>query len=164
MNAAREYLVDQLVITARALATRSIGYEVASLPFCKVCFMSGLNGHPIQHLPSCVVGQVLRAIEELGARGCMSADQVRAKEAQFVATHMVLPRGLHTMVKEIEFFRSQNGHIDEWGKAWRPVVASSIEDAREIGYRMSECDERPATSWDHGDVASSMSTTREQQP
>lgn len=81
LSAAREYLVDQLVITARALADRSIGHEVADLPFCKVCFMSGINRHPVQHLPSCAVGQVLRAIEELGVRGTLTISQVRALEA-----------------------------------------------------------------------------------
>lgn len=68
LSAAREYLVDQLVITARYLANEHIFRKVPGLPFCQVCQISGLNGHPIQHLPSCSVGEVLRAIEELGHR------------------------------------------------------------------------------------------------
>ncbi len=36
-------------------------------------------------------------------------------------------------VKTLEFFREQGGFVDLWGKNWKPVVASSIEDAREKG-------------------------------
>lgn len=36
-------------------------------------------------------------------------------------------------VKELDFFRSQDGFIKDWGKNWQPIVASSIEDAREKG-------------------------------
>lgn len=36
-------------------------------------------------------------------------------------------------VKELEFFRSQGGFREDWGKAWRPVVATSIEDAHAKG-------------------------------
>jgi hypothetical protein len=36
-------------------------------------------------------------------------------------------------VKEHDFFRSQGGFQEEWGKNWIPLVADSIEDAREKG-------------------------------
>lgn len=36
-------------------------------------------------------------------------------------------------VKEIDFFRSQGGFVEDWGKNWIPVVASSIEEARQKG-------------------------------
>jgi hypothetical protein len=36
-------------------------------------------------------------------------------------------------VKELIFFRSQGGFEQQWGLAWKPVVAESIEDARRVG-------------------------------
>lgn len=36
-------------------------------------------------------------------------------------------------VKEYEFFKSQGGLREEWGKHWAPVIATGIEDAREKG-------------------------------
>lgn len=36
-------------------------------------------------------------------------------------------------VKELEFFKSQGGFVEKWGEHWEPVVAASIEDAREKG-------------------------------
>lgn len=33
-------------------------------------------------------------------------------------------------VKEADFFRSQGGLTEQWGKAWTPVVARSIGEAR----------------------------------
>jgi hypothetical protein len=36
-------------------------------------------------------------------------------------------------VKELEFFRSQGGFREDWGLHWKPVIATSIEDARRIG-------------------------------
>lgn len=36
-------------------------------------------------------------------------------------------------VKTHEFFRSQGGFTEEWGKSWVPLMATSIEDAREKG-------------------------------
>lgn len=65
MNAAREYLVDQLVIVASHLAESHIFRKYVDEPFCQYCLMSGPNGRPIAHLPSCAVGRVFRAIEEL---------------------------------------------------------------------------------------------------
>ena len=64
-NRAREYLVDQLVITARHLADSHIFRKHVEYPFCQICLMSGLNGRPIAHLASCMVGRVLRSIEDL---------------------------------------------------------------------------------------------------
>jgi hypothetical protein len=37
------------------------------------------------------------------------------------------------MVKTLDFFRSQKGFTEEWGRNWRPVMAVSIESARYIG-------------------------------
>jgi hypothetical protein len=64
MNAAREYLVDQLVITASHLAATQI-HEGAGIPFCKLCHISGINGRPITHLGSCPIGRVHVAVEDL---------------------------------------------------------------------------------------------------
>ncbi len=36
-------------------------------------------------------------------------------------------------VKELDFFRSQGGFTQDWGKNWIPIVATSIEEAREHG-------------------------------
>ncbi len=48
--------------------------------------------------------------------------------------YMVLvgPSG-SVFVKELEFFRSQGGFREDWGSNWHPVVATSIENARERG-------------------------------
>lgn len=47
------------------------------------------------------------------------------------ATHFVLCNsGNALFVKEAEFFKSQGGLIQPWGKSWRPVIATSIGDAR----------------------------------
>ena len=42
--------------------------------------------------------------------------------------------GASVFVKEGEFFKSQGGLKEPWGEHWVPVVATSIEDAREKGY------------------------------
>lgn len=39
-------------------------------------------------------------------------------------------------VKVLDFFRSQGGFVEDWGKAWIPVVATGIENARQIGCHM----------------------------
>jgi hypothetical protein len=39
-------------------------------------------------------------------------------------------------VKEKDFFVSQGGNKEEWGKAWVEVEATSIEHARELGCEM----------------------------
>ena len=39
-------------------------------------------------------------------------------------------------VKDLEFFRSQGGFKQEWGTHWVPIVATSIEDARERGCKL----------------------------
>ncbi len=36
-------------------------------------------------------------------------------------------------VKALDFFRSQGGFTQDWGKNWIPIVATGIEDARERG-------------------------------
>lgn len=48
---------------------------------------------------------------------------------------------LHTaasgvFVKEYDFFRQQNGHRKPWGRKWRCVVATSIEQARACGAKL----------------------------
>lgn len=39
-------------------------------------------------------------------------------------------------VKEKDFFISQNGHTEPWGKDWVELEADSIEDARKKGCAM----------------------------
>jgi hypothetical protein len=41
--------------------------------------------------------------------------------------------GGSVFVKELDFFRKQGGFEQEWGNHWIPIVANSIEDAREKG-------------------------------
>lgn len=36
-------------------------------------------------------------------------------------------------VKDLQFFRDQGGFREKWGEYWVPLVATSIEDAREKG-------------------------------
>jgi hypothetical protein len=44
--------------------------------------------------------------------------------------------GNAVFVKETEFFVSQGGLVQEWGRRWRPIVAESFEDARAKGERI----------------------------
>lgn len=46
-------------------------------------------------------------------------------------THYVHFNGAAYFVKEADFFIAQGGLKDSWGKAWKPINAESIEDARE---------------------------------
>lgn len=39
-------------------------------------------------------------------------------------------------VKDLDFFREQGGFREEWGKDWVPIVANSIEGAREKGCKL----------------------------
>lgn len=41
--------------------------------------------------------------------------------------------GGSVFVKTLSFFRKQGGFTQDWGDAWVPIVAVSIEDAREKG-------------------------------
>lgn len=47
---------------------------------------------------------------------------------------LIKPRAVY--VKEGEFFRSQNGHRETWGKGWKCVEADSIEHARTLGSKI----------------------------
>lgn len=57
-------------------------------------------------------------------------------EASKTPTHYVHFNGAAHFVKEAEFFQDQGGLTSEWGKAWKPVVALSIEDARKMSEEM----------------------------
>lgn len=48
---------------------------------------------------------------------------------------LVGPTGA-VFVKVLDFFREQGGFEDDWGRKWVPVVATSIEEAREKGCKM----------------------------
>ena len=41
--------------------------------------------------------------------------------------------GGSVFVKTYDFFKEQGGFKEAWGLAWAPVIATSIEDAREKG-------------------------------
>lgn len=45
---------------------------------------------------------------------------------------LVGPSG-SVFVKDLKYFRSQGGFKDSWGRNWKPIVADSIEHARELG-------------------------------
>lgn len=46
---------------------------------------------------------------------------------------LVLVRPSKTFVKSYHYFKREGGMEAEWGKRWKPVFASSIEDARVKG-------------------------------
>ena len=46
-----------------------------------------------------------------------------------------LNSGNKVFVKTKDFFESQGGFTENWGRYWYPIYASSIEDARDKGYR-----------------------------
>lgn len=74
-------------------------------------------------------------------------------------THYVLANSAAVYVKEADFFISQGGLKDEWGKHWTPVTATSLYQARAIGIKlrrerfphalktMGESGERPEDYW-----------------
>lgn len=41
--------------------------------------------------------------------------------------------GRSVFVKTYDYFKKTGGFTDAWGRAWKPVIAESIEDARRIG-------------------------------
>lgn len=45
-------------------------------------------------------------------------------------THFAVVNGNSVFVKEAEFFKSQGGLTEPWGKKWEPVIAKSIGAAR----------------------------------
>ena len=51
-------------------------------------------------------------------------------------THYVHFNGATVFVKEAEFFRSQGGLTEDWGRAWRPITARSIGEARRKGAKL----------------------------
>lgn len=61
-----------------------------------------------------------------------------AKRFKDVAPFFVMsnPGGRIVYVKSGDYFRSQGGLRETWGKAWAPIEAKSIDDARIIGERM----------------------------
>lgn len=50
--------------------------------------------------------------------------------------HFVLVKPYGVYVKEGQFFRSQGGLVQPWGRSWRRLFAMSIEDARKKGERL----------------------------
>lgn len=57
------------------------------------------------------------------------ANQVKIHdEAEQV--YYVSNNGKEWFVKEGKFFEGQGGLTSEWGKSWRPILATSIDDAR----------------------------------
>jgi hypothetical protein len=79
---ARDYLVEQLVIAAGHLTETHIFRKDPDLPLCRLCYMSGINGRPIPHLSSCLIGRVLVAIEDL--RGAPRLQQWKGWDVEHV--------------------------------------------------------------------------------
>lgn len=53
------------------------------------------------------------------------------------ATHFVhCNAGNALFVKEAAFFKEQGGLAEPWGRSWKPVVATSIGDARRQAARI----------------------------
>ena len=59
----------------------------------------------------------------------------RSTEAPTRDVYMVIVNKFSgfVFVKALDLFRSQGGFREDWGAHWFPVVATSIEDAREKG-------------------------------
>lgn len=58
-------------------------------------------------------------------------------DAEGGPTHYVHFNGAAYFVKTAEMFKQQGGDADAWGRAWRPVTATSIEHARTIAKTLS---------------------------
>lgn len=59
------------------------------------------------------------------------------KEKNNTSKYMVLVKAEGPIfVKDHEFFISQGGDREDWGKSWQPIKASSIEDARSKAERL----------------------------
>lgn len=54
------------------------------------------------------------------------------------AVFYVLVKPWAVYVKEGIFFRQQGGLTKAWGIAWRPIAASSLDEARAIGEKMQQ--------------------------
>lgn len=52
--------------------------------------------------------------------------------------YMVICDGMSDVVfaKTLELFRNQGGFELSWGKNWKPVIASNIEEARQEGAKL----------------------------
>lgn len=48
-----------------------------------------------------------------------------------VRSYYVMYNGASWFVKEAEFFESQGGLKEDWGKNWKVIYATSIEHARD---------------------------------
>lgn len=72
-------------------------------------------------------------------------------------THYILMKPSGVFVKEAGFFRGQGGLTQEWGKEWRPVVATSIEAARAMGQPPEKC----RGFWRHCRCSKCMARDRE---
>lgn len=55
--------------------------------------------------------------------------------AEQLETFYVHHNGASWFVKGADFFALQGGHAEAWGKGWKPIRATSIEDARERAQR-----------------------------
>lgn len=72
------------------------------------------------------------------AEGFMMDTNEKLPEQHERAIYMTLvnPAGV-VFVKELDFFRAQGGFTQEWGRSWIPVVARSVEEARETRARQT---------------------------
>lgn len=69
------------------------------------------------------------------ARGVPSHEGAAAMSLYYVHWN-----GAAWFVKEGEFFKEQGGLTKPWGKAWRPLRAASIEDARKLAEARAHLD------------------------
>ncbi len=66
-------------------------------------------------------------------------------ESEDFCTHYVYFNWVGNIhVKEAEFFKSQNGNIEDWGERWIPVQAESIDEAMAVGILLSKQRGTPA--------------------
>jgi len=84
----------------------------------------------------------LRDIDGTGSLHPCSKDDPGAIEyvpahPEDLKTFYVHHNGASWFVKSEEFFASQGGHEEEWGKSWEPIKASNLTTAREVAQRLN---------------------------
>lgn len=78
-------------------------------------------------------GKVRYIVEDNGRLFIQRKEQITFCQV----THYVHFNGSAHFVKSAEFFEAQNGLIEHWGQAWRPVVAASDYEARILSEHMN---------------------------
>jgi hypothetical protein len=112
-----------------------VGCLVQGMTPSKKCFVASDEAY-LAHIVT-AVQQAFRNTRRIASNDADAASAMSMAGPRDTAPFYVLPREYgHSMVKDGDFFRSQGGLKDDWGKHWIPVHAESIEDARRLADRM----------------------------